>query len=190
MKILLINNNTQHLKHLHQALAGHEVEEVLYEPGVIFNYADKDLIVLSGGGGEGLEIDDRVPGGRLWYHDQIEFIKGCNKPILGICMGFEVIARAFGSPVKHMSGGLVEGFIDIKTTSLGRSLLSKASLKQWEAHEWHVKDVDAEQLEVLATSLTGIEVIRHRTRPILATQFHPEKGGTIQLQQLTSALFS
>jgi carbamoylphosphate synthase small subunit len=40
---------------------------------------------------------------------------------------------------------------------------------------------------VLAHSVTGIEMIKHRSRPIIATQFHPEvEGGTLKLQQLLS----
>lgn len=51
MKILLINNHTVHLESLTQALAGQDVETQLYQPGLDFHYEDKDLVILSGGGG-------------------------------------------------------------------------------------------------------------------------------------------
>jgi len=41
---------------------------------------------------------------------------------------------------------------------------------------------------VLARSNTGIEIIEHKTRQILATQFHPEKGGTLKLANLLQAV--
>lgn len=188
MKILLINNHTKHLAYLNKALTGHQIETVMYRPGADFNYADKDLVILSGGGGEGLEIDDRVDNGKLWYHDELELVQKCDKPILGICMGFEVIAKSFGSQVKEMGAGLLEGFIKFDTTNKGRSFLAKEKLRQYEAHQWHVDSVNPKELEVLAGSHTGIEIIKHKKRPILATQFHPEKGGTLQLPQLLKSI--
>src|SRR4051794_34563457 len=115
MKILLVNNNTVHLKKLNQALAGNQVEMQIYKPGLDFHYEGKDLIILSGGGGEGLEISDEYTAGHLWYEDQMKFILSCKKPIIGICMGFEVIARAFGQSVPKMPG-LLQGKAELKTT--------------------------------------------------------------------------
>lgn len=184
MKILLVNNHTQHLDYLNKALAGHDVEMVMYEPGVEFNCQDKDLVILSGGGGEGLEINDEHHG-KLWYQDQMEFILNCDKPILGICMGFEVIARAFGAKVEPF-GQLIMGFRKLTTTAKGQKLLGRPSLRQYEAHEWHIADIDQEQFDVLATSTSGLELIKHKHRPIMATQFHPEKGGSLKLAQLLS----
>lgn len=141
-----------------------------------------------GGGGEGLEIDDKHENGKLWYHDEMEFIQKCDKPILGVCMGFEVIAKAFGSPVKEMDSGLLEGFIKFDTTAKGQSYLAKESLRQFEAHRWHVDAVSPKEFEVLANSHTGLEIIKHKKRPILATQFHPEKGGTLNFTNLIGRL--
>ncbi len=184
MKILVINNNTKHLPDLTAALAGHQVEIRNYRPGLDFGCDDKDLIILSGGGGEGLEIHDEHQPGKLWYADQMKFIRGCQKPIIGICMGFEVIARAFGARVEKLSQGL-DGFTEFATTELGKQTLGKSRLKQFEAHDWCVPTAP-KGFEVLAESATGMEIIKHSVRPILATQFHPEKGGTLRLNQLVA----
>ena len=183
MKILLVNNNTIHLEYLLEALAGNEVEVVNYRPGVKFNHQDKDVIILSGGGGEGLEINDKYRRRQLWYQDQMEFVRRADKPVIGICMGFEVIARAFGAPVKQLKSGLIHGYFQLNTTPQGRQVLSKDHLVQFKAHSWHVPQAPKD-FAVLATSTDGIEIIQHKTRPILAVQFHPEKGGTLNLQQL------
>lgn len=183
MKILLINNHTVHMKELTEALAGHDVEVQLYQPGLRFHEEGKDLVILSGGGGEGLEIDDIYLAGHLWYEDQMEFIKQTTKPIFGICMGFEVIARAFGAPVKQMPS-LIEGFVNFNTSDKGKKMLGHANLEQFEAHRWHVPYVPEEEFEVLAESESGVEIIKHKWRDIFATQFHPEKGGTLQLNHL------
>jgi GMP synthase-like glutamine amidotransferase len=184
MKILLVNNHTIHLKSLASSLAGHEIEVLEYRPGAKFNYQDKDLVILSGGGGEGLEIYDTTRSGKFWYDDEKEFVLACDKPILGICMGFEVIASAYGAPVTEV-GKLVKGPTPIKSTEFGKTFFRTKYLDQIEAHRWRVDDAP-DDFEVLAWSSTGVEAIRHRQKRILATQFHPEKGGSIKLNQLVS----
>jgi anthranilate/para-aminobenzoate synthase component II len=183
MKILLINNHTDYLHNVQNALAGHDVEVQVYKPGLEFHHEGKDLIVLSGGGGEGYELKDKRHG-KLWYEDEMSFVLACDKPIVGICMGFEVISAAFGSKVEHV-GRLVKGFKNARTTPRGEKHLSQVNLSQFEWHRYGVSQVSSKHFEVLAHSATGIEMIKHHKRPIIATQFHPEvEGGTIKLQQL------
>jgi GMP synthase-like glutamine amidotransferase len=184
MKILLINNNTVHLNSLNQSLLEHDVEVQIYKPGLKFNDHDKDLIILSGGGGEGLEIDDLVEKGRLWYETQMDFILNNKKPLIGICMGFEVICRAFGRDIPKMDA-LLEGPTQLKATKKGKAEFNTQILEQYEAHTWHVKEAP-KGFDVLADSNYGIEIIKKGN--ILATQFHPEKGGTLDLSYLISSV--
>ncbi|MGH9614875.1 MAG: glutamine amidotransferase-related protein [Bryobacteraceae bacterium] len=185
MKILVVNNyqhnnETATFEALKLSLSGHQVEYQRYRPGLQFADAGKDLIIISGGGGEGSEINDRYTKDKLWYEDQINFILSTKKPILGICMGFEVIARAYGSKVFEM-GDYTTGFKRSKTTRKGLEVYKKPALMQYESHKWRVPSVPSKYFEVLAQSKTGVEIIKHKTRPIIATQFHPEKGGTLRL---------
>lgn len=180
MKILLINNHTRHLQSLQQSLVGHDVEVQLYRPGLNFHDSGKDLIILSGGGGEGLEIDDKVERDRLWYQDEMEFVLRNKKPLIGICMGFEVICRAYGKDVPKMDK-LLMARTGFKTTKKGESILGQKRLLQYEAHQWRVTQ-PPRGFEVLAESRTGIEIIQKGN--IFATQFHPEKGGTLKLASL------
>jgi GMP synthase-like glutamine amidotransferase len=182
MKILLIDNHTKHKRALHEALKGHEVEVQKYQPGLKFNTEDKDLVILSGGGGEGREIDDTIKANHLWYEDQMNFIKQCDKPLIGICMGFEVICRAYGSEVEEMPQ-LMEGPIRVKPNRKGKKTLGLRSMKQYESHRWRVKKAP-KGFNTLAKSSTGVEIIKHKQKPILATQFHPELGGTLNINQI------
>lgn len=184
MKILLINNHTQHLKNLYDSLAGHDVEVQIYQPGLKFNDVGKDLIILSGGGGEGLEINDLVRRGKLWYQDEMDFVLRTAKPIIGICMGFEVIARAYGRDIPKMDR-LLEEPVDINTTRKGQELFNTSTLRQFEAHQWHVTEAP-KGFDVLAESEYGVEIIQKDN--ILATQFHPEKGGTLSLRRLITRM--
>jgi len=185
MKILLVDNHTRHSKKLAEALADHHVEILTYKPGADFKTDDKDLVILSGGGGEGFEINDRGPKpGQWWYDNEKEFVLRCDKPILGICMGFEVICNAYGSDVEKM-GWLLQGYNRVNPTTRGQSVLAKNRLKQYEAHEWSVQRISSKHFEVLGDSDTGIEIIKHKRRPLFATQFHPEfKQGTLYLKNL------
>ena len=180
MKILLINNHTRHLKSLNLALAGHEVEMQLYKPGLNFHEDGKDLIILSGGGGEGLEIDDKADDDRLWYESEMDFVLRTKKPVIGICMGFEVICRAHGLAVPKMSK-LLQAQTSLKTTRKGKAVFGQAKLSQLEAHQWYVTQAP-KGFNVLADSDFGVEIIQKDN--ILATQFHPEKPGTLELNNL------
>jgi GMP synthase-like glutamine amidotransferase len=182
MKILLIDNHTEHKQALAKALAGHEVEVQKYRPGLDFHTEGKDLVILSGGGGQGREIYDVHQSGHLWYQDEINFVRNCQKPLLGICMGLEIICRAYGSKVEEMAK-VLEGPTDLTITRKGKKLLLRKTIRQHEAHKWRIKKAP-EGFKTLAKSPTGIEILQHKKKPILATQFHPELGGSLQLQDL------
>lgn len=177
-----------HLPYLGKALAGHKIEIQKYHPGINFHDQTADLIILSGGGGEGLEIHDEYQPGRLWYEDEMNLIRTTDKPILGICMGFEVIARAYGAPITA-ARGLVLGREELQVSHAAQSQFGR-TISQYEAHSWRVEDVPSD-FEVLAKSRNGIEIFKYQeqatsgqTKKIFATQFHPEKGGTLELKKL------
>jgi GMP synthase-like glutamine amidotransferase len=188
MKILLINNNTVHLKALSSALSGHEVEIQRYQPGLDFHHRGKDMVILSGGGGEGHEIDDQHKEGKPWYKDEMSFVRSCRTPLLGICMGFEVMARAHGQKVPKMTK-MAYDFQPLVTTEKGWELFSKLQLKQSEAHHWHVPEAP-KGFNVLAQSENGVEIIYHEGLRQLGTQFHPEDGGTLSVHQLINSLMA
>jgi anthranilate/para-aminobenzoate synthase component II len=187
MKILLVNNHTEHLDAMLKSLVGNEVEIQNYNPGIKFHDAGKDLVILSGGGGEGLEITDKVAKSKLLYDDEMKFVRSTKVPVLGICMGFEVIVNAFGGKIFYQPK-LVHGFRTAQLTDSGRKLFNQKALKQVESHYWYVPEVPEKDLDVLARSSdTGaIEMIRykHEDKKILGMQFHPEEGGTLQLSSL------
>lgn len=183
MKILLVNNHTEHLEAMLTSLAGHEVEIQNYQPGIDFQDAGKDLVILSGGGGEGLEIIDKTSKSKLLYQDEMNFVRNTNVPVLGICMGFEVIVNSFGGKI-HYQPKLIHGFRGIHLNDEGKNLFKQRTLKQVESHYWCTPEVSHKELQVLARSESGIEIVKHKNKKILGTQFHPEEGGTMNLSQL------
>jgi anthranilate/para-aminobenzoate synthase component II len=183
MKILLINNNTIHMDALARSLVGHQIEIQKYQPGLEFHDADKDLVILSGGGGEGLEIEDKASRHKLWYDDEMKFVRATKKPVLGICMGFEVIVRAYGGKVLYQPK-IIEGFKNSYITDKGQKKMGHKVINQLESHFWYVPEVPEKQFDVLARSESGVEIIKHKQRQLLGTQFHPEEGGTLELKRL------
>jgi anthranilate/para-aminobenzoate synthase component II len=187
MKILLVDNGTIHLQKIINSFAGYEVEVLRYSPDAEFNDADKDLIILSGGGGEGQEIDDKHTEEELYYDNQMRFVLKTKKPIIGICMGFEVIAMAFGSKIENVNA-YYESFKPSHLLESAIKLFNVKEISQFEAHYMGIKTL-SHPLAALAYSSDGIEIIKHKTRPIIATQFHPEvPGGTLGLPQLFTVL--
>jgi GMP synthase-like glutamine amidotransferase len=121
----------------------------------------------------------------------LEFLKSVRRPLLGICYGHQVLARAFGCLVKkdghkHLgdeeiflkkAAGLFSGFTPI--------------FKMRESHEEIVvRDPALEgNFLVLAQNASGrVEAIVHRELPLYGVQFHPEKSGEPGIKLLVNFL--
>lgn len=102
-------------------------------------------------------------------------------PVLGVCLGHEIIGEVFGGRVKH-ARRVVHG----KTSSIrhaGRGLFANIP-DGFTAARYHSLIVDSETLpdclEAAAWTVTAdgafdeIMAVSHKTLPIFGVQFHPE----------------
>jgi anthranilate/para-aminobenzoate synthase component II len=168
MKILVVDNVTIGMHSLMEALKGYPHDRISYRqitPAILNRY---DKVILSGGHGFGVLHPNSK------YKRELDAVKKSRKPILGVCLGFQLICRAYGAELgdikRYEKGVLV-------VRKVGADPLLKglpASFKVYENHRHIVKKVDGKLVE-LAVSKDGIEMVRHRTKPMWGTQFHPEK---------------
>ncbi|MBU0665913.1 MAG: gamma-glutamyl-gamma-aminobutyrate hydrolase family protein [Nanoarchaeota archaeon] len=120
---------------------------------------DFDFVVLSGGSIHISNPDELV--------EEKVFLKKTNKPVLGICLGLQLLGVAFGSKILELPN-IRRGFFDFE-------LFGKKG-KIYFAHSWFLKDAPKE-FEVLRKSGDIIEVMVHKKKPFLGLQAHPEMSG-------------
>lgn len=163
MKILLVDNGTTLLSKLKQLIPGEETVERFDT----FKHADAlayDLIILSGGS------LFPVYGNEDKFNEEYECIKNAQVPIVGICLGFELIVTAFGGSLKKLHTQ-DKGIKEIQIVD--PSVSNAQTISVYEHHEWG-GDMLPDVLKVLAYSTQGPEIIKHQTLPVYGMQFHPE----------------
>ena len=119
--------------------------------------------------------------------DVIKWAKTAHKPLLGVCLGHQALAEAFGGVVGH-APELMHG----KTSQLvhtGQSVF-KGLPSPFTATRYHSLAVEPAtlpaELEVTSNTDNGIIMgLRHITAPLHGVQFHPEsvltEGGYLML---------
>ena len=166
MKILIVDNETIRLDKLRELLSKNEVETILFSE-INFEYSQNfDLIILSGGS------NHSVIGNNDLYNKELELIKKSKKPIIGICLGFQLICYAFGAFLSRLETK-EHGFIEIKTTLENDIFSNLLNPRVYESHKWVAKK-EPKDFILLATSIDGVEAIKHKSKDIYGFQFHPE----------------
>ena len=109
----------------------------------------------------------------------IELIRWCGenaKPMLGVCLGHQALAEAYGGTVTH-APELMHGKTSLVEHE-GRSVF--AGLKSpFTATRYHslaaVAETIPDVLEVTAHTHSGVVMgLQHKTAPLCGVQFHPE----------------
>lgn len=169
MRVAIINNSDEPPKNIVSLLEGHH--------SVVFDYSEAkrilqgsfDVIILSG------SSQFPIIYNREKLSDEITLIQKTHTPLIGICYGCELIAIAFGGSLKDRGEYSRERApFPIKVIHNDPIFLGKTDFMAYDAHRW-VIDKTPNTLEILAKSVHGPEVIRHRERPLYGFQFHPEK---------------
>lgn len=174
MKFYIVDNGSKYLEHIiHRVTdAGHEYCVQTYSPFKKLNDQDADMIILSGGMQN--EVADDLDNGDPWYRYEFELIETTNKPILGICLGLQMIAVALGGTLRKLPHLIATDTKLANLTKDGQQLLGANAYTVHEKHQWIVDNYSGTGLTMLADSEDGVEILYHAKKRIIATQFHPE----------------
>ena len=171
--ILLIDNYDSFVYNLYQFIAEIEPDVKIVRNDKItpeeIEELSPDAIVISPGPGKPSDAGVCI--------EVIQKLKG-KFPILGVCLGHQAIAEAFGATVGHakqLMHGKVSVLEDVKTDSVMFQRLEKP-VKVARYHSLAVEEVTLpEELEVTARSKDNeVMAMEHKTYPIYGLQFHPE----------------
>lgn len=166
MHILLIDNTSLHIEKLAALFEKHKLECIPYTAVSAYITDSYDLIVLSGGSVHSLIGNEEK------FALQIELVKTTQKPVIGICFGFQLLAYSYGAPLRKLKQK-AHGFqpVDIIDPPLKKIIASPVNV--YESHSWYVPYCP-ETLTPLAVSPSGVEAFKHINKPHYGLQFHPE----------------
>ena len=169
MRVVIVNNGTKHLRALLRLVEGHEVSVV---DAFIFQSSDvpSDALVILSGAKRG---QASVRGNDQYFIEELNLIKTHPGPLIGVCFGFELIAHAYGVTL-HRRQRRIRRLVRVTASSLPIAKFLPRQFTAYVAHKFSVQSVQGDELIELARSHGGVEMLRHRTRPVLGMQFHPE----------------
>jgi GMP synthase (glutamine-hydrolysing) len=138
------------------------VEELLsYKP---------DGVILGGGPHSVYEDSDKL--------GDFKGILEAGLPLLGICLGHQLIAHAFGGEVRRGVSGEYAA-VEIRVLDeddLFRGLDPKLTV--WESHRDEVTRLPPDFIRLAESETCPIEAMKHDSRSIYGVQFHPEVNHT------------
>lgn len=175
--ILLIDNYDSFTYNLYQYFGalGAEVEVVRNDSldiGSILGGGHSHIVISPGPGVPSNPRDFGVCGAVI---DQVR-----DRPVLGVCLGHQGIAERLGGHVIR-APKVMHGKVDtVEHDQRGLFTGLPHPLPVMRYHSWVVEDSSLPtDLEVTARNGEGlIMALRHRSRPLVGVQFHPESIGT------------
>jgi GMP synthase (glutamine-hydrolysing) len=95
-------------------------------------------------------------------------------PILGICLGHQLIAKFFGGEIREAAVG---EYADSEIVVNDEDQILKGlgpSFNAWVSHKDEVKTLPKDFMRLAHSDTCEIEAMRHKDLPIFGVQFHPE----------------
>lgn len=186
MKILVFDNYdsfTYNLVHLVEKITREKVEVYRNDQIALTDVAAYDKIILSPGPGIPEEAGLLLP-----------LIKeyAATKSILGVCLGHQAIAEAFGGKLTNLStvfhGVATKIQIGNRQSAKGKWLFNDLpdEIEVGRYHSWIVSDENfPDELEVTARDKNNyIMGLQHKTYDVQGVQFHPESVLTPDGEQI------
>ena len=165
MTILVINNKGQYNHRIQRSLQYLKIPSKLVSNTLSIEEIEaENPIGLILGGGPSLE----------GAGNSEDYIKHFDIPILGICLGHQLIAKAYGGEVQTSD---TESYAQVKININNDENLFEGlapEMDVWSSHKDEVKTIP-QDFEILASSnLCDIESFKHKSKDVYGIQFHPE----------------
>ncbi|GGL70654.1 GMP synthase subunit A [Halocalculus aciditolerans] len=165
-RIVVVDNHGQFTHLEHRTLRDLGVDVELVDNDTPPEDVDADGVVLSGGP----DIDRAGKSA-----EYVDF----DGPVLGVCLGHQVIAAALGGEVESGDyGGYADVTIDIEDA--GDPLLGSLApeTRVWASHADEVVDVPDGFAITASSDICGVEAMSDTDRDLYGVQFHPEVAHT------------
>ena len=171
--ILIINNKSKFINEFEKKLKEMKIayKTIDHSEQIDSNKFSKiNGIILSGGRGD--------PYGPLNLTSNFAALMNFNGPIIGFCLGHEIIAAAFGSSIEklpkrqeRMQNILIEKNKDPIFNGIGKEMDIRKK------HSNHVVDVPKDFRLLARSGICPVEAMRHKKKRIYSFQGHPEVSG-------------
>jgi GMP synthase (glutamine-hydrolysing) len=180
LKILVVNNYGQFCHLIHRA-----VRDLDVETGIIANTISNEEILAKEP--DGLILSGGPTMERIGRSD--EMVKELDLPILGICLGQQLIADAFGGKIATGQKG---GYAAIEVEILDEDEILKGlgpTTNVWASHADEVTELPPDFICLARSNVCEIESMRHTTKPLFGVQWHPEVSHTEKGNELLLNFF-
>ena len=180
LKILVINNYGQFCHLIHRTVRDLDMEtKIIPNTTPIEDILDMDPDGLILSGGPDMERRGLCE----------EYVESIDLPILGICLGHQAIAKAFGGEVKSGNKG---GYASINIEILEENDILKGfgnEISVWASHADEVTRLPEDFIQLARSNICEIEAMKHKERPIYGVQWHPEVAHTNKGEDLFENFF-
>lgn len=171
MKLAILNLGSQYTHVIWRTCRDFGVEAVIHQPDAAADVVDFfDAYILSGGPASAPEMAPNQAHRLI----QLTATSKSHKPILGICLGHQLMAHVLGGKVDK--GSSAEYGVSEITVDEPDLLLDGMPKKfqAWVSHFDEVKKMPAGFRSLAHSDTCKVEAMVHEKLPLYGVQFHPE----------------